>query len=60
VIAAHDAVVLHEIEQVRHLLKVRRDVGVVSPQMHVIELYIHDTLDLIAGGMELTGSLRDR
>src|SRR5579862_5344581 len=38
-------VVLDEIEQVGHLLQVRRDVGIVAREVHVVELDVYDVLD---------------
>ena len=39
------AVVLDEVEQVRHLLEVGRDVRVVPQEVHVVELEVDDVLD---------------
>ena len=60
VIAAHRAVVLQEIEQIGHLLEVRWHVGVVPPQVHVIELDVHDMLDPVLGGFQSACRLRGR
>jgi hypothetical protein len=50
-IAADDAVILHEIEQIGHLLEVRWHIGIVAPQMHIVELDVHDMLDAVVGGL---------
>ena len=59
-IAADDAVVLHEIEQIGHLLEVRRHIGIVPPQMHVVELDVHDMLDTVVGGLQPARRLSGR
>src|SRR5450755_1546381 len=59
-IAAHRAIVLHEVEQVGHLLEVRRHVGIIPPQVDVVELDMHDMLDLVAGGLQSACRLRGR
>jgi hypothetical protein len=48
------ALVVQEVEQVRDLLEIRRDIRVVAPQVHVVELEIDDVLDLIPERIELT------
>src|SRR5271165_2829709 len=40
------AVACEEVQQVGHLLEVRRNVGVVAPEVHVVELHIDDVLDV--------------
>jgi hypothetical protein len=40
-------VVLEEVQQVRHELQVRRDVGVVPEEVHVVEAKLDDVLDAI-------------
>jgi hypothetical protein len=47
-----------EIEQVRHLLKIRRHPRVVAPQMGIIELYVNDVLNGPASQTESTGISR--
>src|SRR5262249_1906326 len=47
-IAAHRAVLQHEIEQVRHLLEIGWDVWIVATQVHVVELDLHDLLAPVA------------
>ena len=41
------AVVLNEVQQVRHLLEVGRDVRVVPPEVDVVELELDDVLDAV-------------
>src|SRR5262249_4478183 len=59
-IAADGAVVEQEVQQMRHLLEVRRYVGVVASQMNVVELEINDPLDLVAGRLKVAGRLHRR
>ena len=47
-------VALDEVQQVRHLLQVRRNVGVVALEVGVVELDVDDVLDLSVGGVQLT------
>src|SRR5260370_1067411 len=54
-IAAYRAIRKHEIEQVRHLLKIRRNIRIVAPQMHVIKLNLYHMLDPVA---EIAGGRR--
>src|SRR6266700_1515278 len=54
-VAADDAIALDEIEQVRHLLEIRRHIRIVAPQMNVVEYDIDDPLDLSARRVELAG-----
>lgn len=49
------AVTLHEVEQIRHLLQIRRDVGIVAREMYVVELQIEDVLDIAIGSQLATG-----
>jgi hypothetical protein len=51
-IAADDAVVLHEIEQIGHLFEIRWNIGIVAPQMHIVELDVHDLFDLAGGSLQ--------
>ncbi len=60
VVAAHRAIVLHEVEQVGHLLEVRWHVGIIPPQVDIVELDVHDMLDLVAGGLQSACRLRGR
>jgi hypothetical protein len=46
VVRVERAVVPDEVQQVRHLLQIRRDVRVVSQEVHVVELDVDDVLDL--------------
>ena len=48
------AAVLHEVEQVRHLLEVGRHIWVVAPQMHIVELEINHPLYLVADALKIT------
>ena len=50
-IAADDASSLQEIQEVRHLLEVRWNVWIVAPQMHVVELNMHDALNPAIGSL---------
>ena len=47
------AVRAHEVEQVRHLLEVGRDVRVVPPEVDVVEDDVDDVLDLCVGRLQL-------
>jgi hypothetical protein len=55
VIAADGAVALNEVEQIRNLFEIGRNVRIVAPQMHVVENDMDNTLDLAARGIQLTG-----
>jgi hypothetical protein len=59
-IAAHRAIVPHEVEQVGHLLEVRWDIWIVAPQMHVVELDVHDMPDPVVGGLQAARSQSSR
>ena len=48
-------VALDEVQQVRHLLQVRRNVGVVAPEVGVVELDVDDVLDVVARRLEVAG-----
>jgi hypothetical protein len=48
-IAADHAVVAHEIEEIWNLLEIGRNIRVVAPQMHIVELNMDDVLDIAAG-----------
>jgi len=52
------AVALDEVEQVRHLLEVRRHVRVVTPEVGVVELDVDDVLDVVAGRLQVAGARR--
>jgi hypothetical protein len=47
-IAADGAIVLDEIEQVRHLFEIGWNVRIVAPQVHVVENDMDNVLDLTA------------
>jgi hypothetical protein len=47
------APVLEKVQQVRHLLEVRRDVGDVAPEVRVVELQVDHVLDLAVPVAEL-------
>ena len=49
-------VALDEVEQVRHLLEVGRDVRVVTQEVRVVELDVDDVLDLVVLRLEVAGS----
>ena len=53
-IAADGAVVLNEVEQVRHLFEIGRDIRIVASQMHVVENDMNNVLDLTARRIQLT------
>src|SRR5262249_40453494 len=53
-IAADGAVIENEVEQIGHLLEVRRHVWIVAPQMHVVEYDVHNAFHLPARGPQLT------
>ncbi len=53
-IAVDGAVILKEVQKVRHLLQVRRNMGIVATQMHVVENDVNHPLDLTARGIQLT------
>ena len=48
------AVDANEVQEVRHLLEVRRDVRVVPEEMDVVEDDVDDVLDLPVGRLQLT------
>ena len=54
------AVLLDEVEQVRHLFEVRGDVGIVACEVHVVEFDVHHMLDFSGGRVQLTLSLKRR
>src|ERR1700687_1631089 len=54
-IAADRAVALNEVEQVRHLFEIGRNVRIVAPQMHVVENDMNNAFDLTAWRIQLTG-----
>jgi hypothetical protein len=54
VVRAERAVVLDEVEQMRHLLEIGRHVRVVALEMGVVELDLDDVLDLALGRVQLT------
>ncbi len=54
VVGDERAVVLEEVQEVRHLLEVRRDLVVVAPVVRVVELQVDDVLDLPVLVSELT------
>ena len=47
-VAQEGAVVLEEVQQVRHHLQVGRDVGVVPEEVHIVERELHHVLDPVA------------
>ena len=51
VVCEQRAVVHHEVQQMRHLLKVGRNVGVVAAKMRVVKLDADDVLNLAARGV---------
>jgi len=55
VVAADDAVALDEIQQVRYLLQIRRNIRIVGSQMHIVEDNVDNPLDLAARRIELAG-----
>ena len=56
VVGQQHAVVLDEVEQVGHLLQVRRHVGVVAGEVDVVELDVNDVLDLLVSRIELAAA----
>jgi hypothetical protein len=44
-IGQEGALPFEKIEQIRHLLEIRGDIGVVAAQMHVVKLDMNDVLD---------------
>jgi hypothetical protein len=63
VVGEQRAVVHDEVEQVRHLLQVGRDIWIVPAEVHVIELDVDDVFDGTGGArwsQELTGRRRGR
>src|SRR2546421_1937534 len=48
-------VIRHKVQQVWHLLKVRRDMWIIAHKMYVVELDIDYMLDVALGRVELTG-----
>src|ERR1700739_3102400 len=59
-ISAEGAVFLQEVEQMRHLLKIRGYIRIVATQMDVVELKVDDPLDLVACRLKMTGRLNGR
>jgi hypothetical protein len=57
-VAADDPVADQEVEQMRHLLEIGGDVGIVPPQVHVVELDMNDVLDGAAARTQLAPGLR--
>jgi hypothetical protein len=57
VVSQQSAIVLEEIEEARHLLEVRRYIGVVASKMHIVELKFNDVLD---AGCQMTLIVRCR
>jgi hypothetical protein len=55
--AADGAVILQEVQQMRHLLKIRRHVRIVTAQMDVIKRQKNNALDLVALRLKMTGRL---
>src|SRR5208337_4352198 len=49
VVGKHSSVVLEEVEQMRHLLQVGRNVGVIPLDVQVIELDVNNVADRTAG-----------
>ena len=60
IIRQQRAVVLDEIEQVRHLLEIGRHVRVVTQEVSVVELDVDDVLDRTLGRLELATGRRGR
>jgi len=58
VIAQQHAVAFDEVEQVRHLLQVRRDIRVVPGEVRVVELNVDYVLDLAVRRVQLAGSVQ--
>ncbi len=54
------AILTDEIQQMRHLLKIRGHVRVVEHQMCVVELNVDNVQDFALVGIEFTGALRSR
>jgi len=48
VVRQQRAVPADEVQQVRHLLQIGRDVRVVPQEMHVVEDQVDDVLDVVA------------
>ena len=48
VVRQDGAVVLEEVQEVRHQLEVGRDVGVVPEEVHIVEADLNDMLDAVA------------
>src|SRR6516162_7505904 len=51
-VGAKSALLANEVDQVRHLLKIRRNIWIVAPEMHVIEGDVNNPFDVAAGGVE--------
>ncbi len=60
VVRVERAVVLQEVQQMRHLLEIRRDVRVVPQEVDVVELQIDDVLDLSLVAELASGRTRSR
>ena len=52
-----DAVILQEVQQMRHLLEIGRHVRIVAAQMDVIERQKDNALDFVTCRLEMAGSL---
>jgi hypothetical protein len=59
VVRHQDTVVLDEVEQVRHLLKIRGNIGVVAAKMRVVKLNVNDVLDAASGRFQVAGTLSE-
>src|SRR5581483_85502 len=54
VIREQRAIVLDKVEQIRHLLQIRRNVGVVAREMRIVELDADDVLNVSLRRIEMT------
>jgi hypothetical protein len=59
-IAADRAVFEQEIQEMRHLLEIGRHIGVIAPEMNIVELKMNDPLDLVPRRLQLAGRLKRR
>jgi len=58
VVGQERAVVLDEVEQMRHLFKVGRNVGIVAVEVRVVELNVDDVTDISAGRVQFARAFR--
>jgi hypothetical protein len=58
VITTDSAVFEQEVQQMGHLLEIRRHIGIVSPKMDIVKREMNDPFDLVPRRMQLSGLLQ--